>query len=216
MAESEQDPSITPLMREVSKGGQARLDQLRIMLSNPEHIATLFMKDSKGRTAIDWARLCRNTDAVAAVKAAMLAEINRSRLSNVQIGADYVTSTLTTNAKLRDELMAALRTRNIGAVSGVLAQNKLRREEVESLGEAFFTDAKDRSGYTPLILAAGQNLFDIVVLLLDMKVPVDNVNKFGHTAFTFSCSGGHASVAIMLLRRGANIHHKTEEGIVLP
>ena len=53
-------------------------------------------------------------------------------------------------------------------------RNKLYREEVEQLGEVFFTDAKGHSGYTPLILAAGFNLIEVVDYLLNYKVPIDD------------------------------------------
>jgi hypothetical protein len=94
----------------------------------------------------------------------------------------------------------------------VLATNKLHREEVVSLGDVYFADAQDGSGYTPLILASGMNFFDVVATLLDMNVDVNMANKFGHTAFTFACCGGHTRIAMLLLKRGANIFHKTGEG----
>ena len=82
-------------------------------------------------------------------------------------------------------------------------------------------------------------MVDVVIELIEQDVKLDDTNKFGHTALTWACAGthsltysltylltrsltylltlsltigGHTEVVRVLLFRGANIHHVTNEG----
>ncbi|KAJ1438512.1 ankyrin repeat-containing domain protein, partial [Ochromonadaceae sp. CCMP2298] len=94
----------------------------------------------------------------------------------------------------------------------ILADNQLYREEVENTGQVFFVDTAGHSGYTPLIVAAGFNMIEVVDRLLEYRTPVDCTNKFGHTPFTYACAAGNSDVARLLLFNGADVHHVTHEG----
>src|SRR5688572_13155457 len=76
---------ITPLMRVATEDDSATLIR---MLTDDGFKATLFMKDKKGRTALDWARMCRNYNAVSLLTKAMSTGINDARVDAVSSSID--------------------------------------------------------------------------------------------------------------------------------
>jgi len=200
----------SPLMRAAVDYDVTSLAQM-LALGNVS--SSLFVKDYKGRTALDWARLTRNELAIALLKKAMKTEIVNARQLTMAADIDKDTFARDVNEKQTNEIFHALSERNEKGVLDLIAQNKLFRDEVENIGDVFFLDAHDDAGeYTPLILAAGWNMKEAVAELIDKGVAVDDVNKFGHTAFTWACAGGHVEVIRALLMHGADIHHRTHEG----
>ena len=199
---------ITDLMR-------AAVDEdvtiLLKMLMSGNYSANLFMRDKKGRTALDWARLSRNYQAVTLILQAMSSGIANSRLDAMHSPLELEIYIKETNAAQAKELLHAIKERDTSKTVRILTDNKLYREEVEGLGEVFFTDVVGHSGYTPLLLAAGFNMIEVVDSLIQYKIPIDHANKFGHTAFTYACAAGNSDIVRLLLFFGANVHHKTAE-----
>jgi ankyrin repeat protein len=203
---------MTPLMKAAVHEDLSELVEM-VSLGNIQ--SSLFVKDAKGRTAIDWARICRNDLAVAVLRKAMDANMCDSRIEAVTAKLDMMTHTVDVNNKHSEDLFFALKElKDEKVVLKILKRNRLfRAEVVEIKGESFFIDKHDTTGgYTPLMYAAGFNMIEAVALLIDMDVAIDDVNKFGHTAFTWACTGGHTDVVKLLLFKGCNINHITDEG----
>lgn len=184
---------------------------LKLLLSG-NYEANLYMRDKKGRTALDWARMCRNYQTVSILLQAMSSGIANARLDAMHSPLELEVYIKETNAYQATELLKALKNRDVAYTMRILTENKLYREEVQGFGEVFFVDAVAHSGYTPLIRAAGFNMIEVVDSLLEYKTPIDHANKFGHTAFTYACAAGNSDIARMLLFFGANVHHITAEG----
>jgi ankyrin repeat protein len=200
---------ITELMRAAIDEDPTVL--LRMLLSG-QYEANLFVRDKKGRTALDWARMCRNYQTVSILMQAMSKGLANSRLDAMHSPLELEVYIRETNKMQANSLLSAVKNRDQLRSLRVLSENKLYREEVEGLGDVFFTDAAGHSGYTPLILAAGFNMVETVDSLLNYKTPIDAPNKFGHTPFTYACASGNSDVARMLLFFGADVHHTTAEG----
>jgi len=201
--------STTLLMRAVVEDDISILVRL---LSSNDYTSTLFVCDKKGRTALDWARMCRNYQAVSLLTKAMSTVINNSRISTMQTINDLEGFIMHNNDYQHKELLHALKNRDQKKAIQILRDNRLHRMEVEGLNLVYFTDKVGHSGYTPLIMSAGFNMIEVIDLLIEHNAPVNHANKFGHTAFTYACSAGNSDIARMLLFHGANIHHCTVEG----
>lgn len=202
---------LTPLMRAATEEDVSILVEM-LALHSDDIQSTLFMKDRKGRTALDWARLSRNHLGVSILKKAMTANISRARLDVLESHDDVVVQVVETNKYQIDSLFQALRNRDGVSAMRIINDNRLFREEVENVGEKFFVDVLDQFGYSPIVLAAGMNLLDVVNALIDIDVNIDHKNKYGHNALTWASASGHADVVRLLLFKGANIHHTTLEG----
>ena len=200
---------MTPLMRAAASDDVVELTK---MLAMGEARSSLFVKDAKGLTAIDWARLCRNELGVALLKKAMDTNIKDARSDRIASVLDTRTHFKVLNDLQEGELFTALRSRQQKEAIRILKDSTLFREEVNEVGEIFFKDAQDKDGFTPLLVAANNNLVDVAIELLDDDVNVDATNKFGHTALTAACAGGHTDMVRLLLFKGADIHHRTAEG----
>eukprot|EP01038_Epipyxis_sp_PR26KG_P005643 gene5643-7790_t len=200
---------ITSLMRAAVDDD---IKPLLKILASGNNNSQLFLKDKKGRTALDWARLKRNYHAVSLLTKAMGSDIHNARLDAVAAQIDVNQYIKETNEHQHSILFKAIKDRDILKARRILTDNMLYRSEVEKMNEVFFTDIPGHSGYTPLILASGLNMIDIVDKLIGLKVPIDTVNKFGQTAFTYACAGGHSSIVRMLLFHGANVHHTSKDG----
>lgn len=182
------------------------------MLLSGNYKASLFMTDKKGRTALDWARMCRNYQGVSLLLKAMRTDMDDARLNVMSAPLDLEGYVNETNAAQSIDLLDAIKHRDNMKAARILTENRLHRQEVEGIGQIFFTDAVGHSGYTPLIISSGLNLVEVVERLIEYKVPIDHTNKFGHTAFTCACAAGNSDVVRLLLFHGANVHHITSEG----
>ena len=201
---------LTDLMRAAKSKDPVTI--VRLLAIGDNHTSTLFMKDSKGRTALDWARMSNNPMAVTVLQKAMATAIYEARNKKVDSAILSKPSSSLVNARQTKDLFDALRSRDTVAALRVLYDNKLFRQEVNSFQDVFFIDCQDQFGFTPLILAAGMNFIDVVNKLIDLDVEIDHKNRFGHTALTWACSTGHSEIVRILLFNGANIHHRTNEG----
>ena len=63
---------------------------------------------------------------------------------------------------------------------------------------------KERSGWTPLMIATAKGFGDIVNLLLQYNVDVDAQNTFGDTALHIACKSNAIHIATDLLKSGAD------------
>jgi ankyrin repeat protein len=184
------------------------------MLASGENRSSLFLRDNKGRTALDWARQIKSEPAIALLRQAMLSSIEEGRKANT-ISKDDTHDRLRAenNHQIKELFRSINDSHNEEHAMQVLDNNKLFRDEIELIPDAkFFADAVDAYGFTPLICAAGMGMVDVVDKLLSMDVDIDYTNKFGHTAFTWACSSGRAHTARLLLFKGADIYHATVEG----
>lgn len=155
---------------------------IRILAGN---LADLFKRDAKGRTALDLARMGRKYFAVSLITKvswkygissmlrnficflfdlftkAMNSELSDRRLDLIGSSKQVEDAIRRTNLSQSKRLFIALRSRRSELAKRILNDNKLYREEVEALGEVYFTDYIGHSGYTPLILAAGINFLEV-------------------------------------------------------
>lgn len=200
---------ITPMMRAATEQDPTTLIK---MLASSDFKSSLFLKDKKGRTALDWARICRNYHAISLLMKATSTGISDARLDTISAAIDLTAYVKMTNGLQSEQLLKAIRERNSHLAIRIITENKLFRDEVEALGEVFFTDTVGYCGYSPLIMACGLNITEVVNALLALQVPIDHANKFGHTAFTYACAAGNSEIVRLLLFHGADVHHQSVEG----
>ena len=75
-------------------------------------------------------------------------------------------------------------------------------------------DVRDSMGATPLMMAALQNHYDIVKLLLNKGAnPNIATNKDGWTALIWAGRNRHYQIMKLLIERGANVNATSENGI---
>ena len=67
-------------------------------------------------------------------------------------------------------------------------------------------NAKNKQGYTPLILAARFGLNEAVNIILDAGADVDRINNYGNTALSFAARFGLSDIVQSLLDCGANVN----------
>jgi hypothetical protein len=180
-------------------------------LNDANNKKTLFQKDEKGRTALDWARLTRNYQAVTILMNVMSTAINNARVSSINTFDKLEHLIIQTNETQGIQLREAIRSRNARLAEQILTDNKLIREEVEALGQVFFTDWIGKVGYSPLILAAGMNMKEAVRELVNLRAPINHANRYGHTALTVAANAGNADITYFLVFSGADVYHKTKE-----
>lgn len=201
----------TTIMRAVTVNKDDPTELIRL-LNDPVEKKTLFDRDVKGKTALDWARLANNYVGVRLLLKAISAEIHTARIDSITPISQLNTVLLNSNSFQGTQLLKAIHERRPEVAEEILRQNRLVRQEIEALGQPYFTDIKNRIGYTPLMLAAGMNMKDVVRELVHLKAPIDIANQFGHTALTIAASTGNADVVQFLLASGADVQHRTAEG----
>ncbi len=244
---------ITPLMRAATQEDPSEL--LDLLNSERDGRGTtisssLFVKDSMGRTALDWARLVNNEMNVIALRKAMLSAINDARVELVANDLDTTERVRTSNREAGRALMEAVKQRRPLDAMAVISDNKeLDRELIEEYNEnlqakydeemalfdefkaqkmalhvqrggfeqdrldygpepqkpkiePFFINTEDHAGFSALMIAGSWDMIDVVTALLDLGCKVEHKNRYGHTAFTWSCTVGHAEVVKTLLFHG--------------
>jgi ankyrin repeat protein len=80
-------------------------------------------------------------------------------------------------------------------------------------------DVRSPDGFTPLMLAAGDNHVQTVKVLLEYEATVDldlwhtrDGAKSGWTALAFAAERGNSEVVLLLAEAGANIDHRVDDG----
>lgn len=201
---------LTPLMHAAIKEDGAI--ELAKLLLDPAVRKTIFDKDKKGRTALDFSRMTRNHHATTLLMHTIVTAINNARVNSITCSDQLEQLLISTNHTQGVQLREAIRTRNESTALQILQENRLIRKEIEGLNQIFFTDWCSKVGYNSLMLAAGMNMKDAVQQLVSLQVPIDHVNQFGHTALITACLSGNADMVYFLLVQGADIHHRTNEG----
>jgi hypothetical protein len=192
---------------------QGSLDELRAVVEATGPTKGLFDVDSKGRTALDWARMARKMDNIAYLLDAMREYINMARLEEIEQVNPTKSTALQENDRLARELSAAIQSRNTDAVMQIFSKNTLTRAAILEYEDAvYFTDLETPAGDTPLILAAGYNMLPVVTDLIANGCEVNHANKYGHTALTWACMCGHSEMVRNLVLMGADMNHRTREG----
>jgi hypothetical protein len=190
------DKDITPL--------------LKMLCGVPNAAEELLKKDSKGRTALDWARVSRNYLAVTLILKVISKYLNDSRIERFHTIGAFEKFLTDTNRAHNHRLLRALKDRNVAKAIDVLTSNQLVREEIEGIGQVYFIDQAGPVGYTPLMLAAGMNMPDVVRILVERQAPLEAENTFGHTALTIAVCGGNSDIVQYLLFKKANFYHQTK------
>lgn len=67
-------------------------------------------------------------------------------------------------------------------------------------------DAKDKKGYTPLMLAAYHGHVEAVKLLLSLTADINSRDNNGNTVLMAATFNGHLEVVEVLLEHGADLH----------
>lgn len=203
---------ITPFMRAAVDKDVTVLLRL-ICGKDHEEVATeLLKRDHKGRSALDWARSSRNYLAVTVIMKVVSSYIQNLRISTRSTLQSLHDQIVRENKRKNLVLIRDIRNGNTTEALAVLAANDLVREEVESLGEKYFVDIPWANGYTPLMLACGLGLSDVVSQLVELKCPINQANRFGHSALTLAVCSGHSDVVSYLLFEGADVYQQTLEG----
>ncbi|MEW6347470.1 MAG: ankyrin repeat domain-containing protein [Thermodesulfobacteriota bacterium] len=73
------------------------------------------------------------------------------------------------------------------------------------LGHGADVDARDLTGRTPLMIAAGAGSVDAVTLLLEHGADAKTVDRYGQTALVWAVRAGHADVAELLRAQGGKL-----------
>lgn len=76
----------------------------------------------------------------------------------------------------------------------------------------YFVDYRSHQGDTALIRAAGYDMKDVVLELLNMGADLEGANQYGHNALIWACMCGNAEVVRILLEKKANIAHQALDG----
>lgn len=73
-------------------------------------------------------------------------------------------------------------------------------------------NAKDKGGYTALMLTASNGHHEATQLLLKSNVNMDSKNTEGQTALYFALVNEHPEIALDLIKHGADIENISEDG----
>ncbi|RYH30565.1 hypothetical protein EON65_04745 [archaeon] len=203
---------ITAFMRAAVDKDVTLLLRLICGKDHEEVAKELLKRDNKGRSALDWARSSRNYLAVTIIMKVVSSYIQNLRISTRSTLQNLHDHIVRENKRKNLVLIRAIRNNNTTEALSVLVTNDLVREEVESLGEVFFVDIPWANGYTPLMLACGLGLSDVINQLVELKCPINQTNRFGHTALTIAVCAGHSDVVSYLLFIGADMYQQTLEG----
>lgn len=177
------------------------LIELTKLLHTAEGKKSLFATDSRGNTALDWARIHKNYPAVTILLHAMNTYILNLRVKEINQSKklSYDTYLLKLNHFNAIELYNGLIQNDVDFILKLLKNNKLVRSEIESLDEIFFIDypidlinkkkqnivtyKKSYSNFNPLMLAISMNMMPVVdELVTNFNVDLNpKLIEFQHT-----------------------------------
>ena len=201
---------VTPLMRAATKKDSS---ELMDMLASGNFRASLFVKDHKGRTALDWARMQRNTIATAVLTKAMSTFINDARLDAVMDVNEVHQMTIATNQTYYDTFIKLIQDGKEDEAIEYMLTATIYRDQVENIEEIFYTDKPyGNREITPLMMAAQSNMTKLVQAMIEKGSGVDTSDKYGLNPLSVATISGHGDVVRALLFCGADIHYKCKIG----
>jgi hypothetical protein len=184
-------------------------DQLAHLLSNISS-SNLFAKDSKGRTALDWARMKNNSQAIALISEAMARELNQTRIE--QSGMIHLSSEqhlIQTNRKYTKLLFELLKP----------SQSQSQPEsQTESQRSESLTASSSRQEQILSLLFTASTTSQLSRDLLTTSLPneiyfLDSIDpNTGDTPLLLAAGSGYYDVVIELLALGVNINQSNKYG----
>lgn len=130
-ADCDPDKKVTELMRKAVGNDYEYL----FLLCEASSFEELFERDTKGRTALDWARQRNNPDAVDIISAAMSSALSKTRMQSTSVLENMMTITRNGNSHNQQQLWAALDERDADRVLKILLTNDVFRDNVAQLSE---------------------------------------------------------------------------------
>lgn len=95
---------------------------------------------------------------------------------------------------------------NSSAIHTAAKKGDLYALRQELMNKHVDVNARDGSGYTPLMIASESGQFEAVKGLIANGATVDLARTTGMTALQLACQSGHTAVAKFLLDQGASIN----------
>jgi ankyrin repeat protein len=222
--------SITPLMRAASKEDPSEL--LDLLNSERDGTGTtisssLFVKDTMGRTALDWARVVNNEMNVVALRKAMLGAIHDARVDLVANDLDTSERVRVSNKEAGRAILEAVKQRRAqDAIDIIVANRELDRELVEDFNdkliEAYdeemseFNQFKERK--MALHVQRGgfkEDRLDYGPTPVEPKIVPYFVNSEDHSGFSvlmIAASWDMIDVVTALVDLGAKVEHTNKYG----
>jgi ankyrin repeat protein len=74
------------------------------------------------------------------------------------------------------------------------------------------TEARDRTGNTALMIAAGCGYFEMARLLVEAGAQVNARGYLSNTALIYAARDGHTEIVELLIEEGAQVHAQNEYG----
>jgi ankyrin repeat protein len=81
-----------------------------------------------------------------------------------------------------------------------------------SIKEGFNVNAKDKDGYTALLIAAEKGDLEMAHLLVEKGADVNAKDKDGYTALMYVAYAGNLEIAKILIKNGADVHVRDKDG----
>lgn len=81
-----------------------------------------------------------------------------------------------------------------------------------AIKEGFNVNAKDKDGYTALLITAEKGDIEIAKLLVEKGADVNAKDKDGYTALMYVAYAGNLEIAKMLIKNGADVHVRDKDG----
>ena len=188
----------TPLMFAAEHG---RFEACKFLV---EHGARILLKDSGGRTALDYCR-DQNIRNFLRQRSDMHAAAFRNDVVMLKIA--IMQNGFSVNQKNKFDLtplMIAVAKNSVECVKHLLS---IRGIDV---------NAQDNNGMTPLMQAAISNNLSVCIELLNANAKINMQNKNGITALMFAAHSGHLQVCKLLVDKGADIEIKDKDGNTAP
>lgn len=81
-----------------------------------------------------------------------------------------------------------------------------------AIKEGFNVNAKDKDGYTALLIAAEKGDLEMAKLLVEKGADVNAKDKDGYTALMYVAYAGNLEIAKILIKNGADVNVKDKDG----
>lgn len=81
-----------------------------------------------------------------------------------------------------------------------------------AIKEGFNVNAKDKDGYTALLIAAEKGDLEMAYLLVEKGADVNAKDKDGYTALIYVAYSGNLEIAKILIKNGADVNVRDKDG----